>query len=169
MWVVYYTQRCYKGICIVLTQCVHPEPQLLRHAWRSLSLSSACLEIPLFTCRLIVVPAALSSVPLANSSFRFPINSNLSPLERLPKWPNSVASLLTQRRLLTAWELPTHPSFTLFLFMTPGTACYMGLVCLQTRWVTSYALLLQVSPEFLTHTVGAWPRPDGWTWRVISK
>lgn len=43
------------------------------------------LETPVFRHQFTVAPTALSSVPLADSRFRFPINLDLSPLGRLPQ------------------------------------------------------------------------------------
>lgn len=58
---------------------------------------------------------------------------------------------------------PTHPSITLILSMTRN--CSPSGPCLSAQMVRAlHALLLQESPKFLLHTVGAWPRPASLTW-----
>lgn len=117
--VVYYIQRCYKGIYIFLTRlmCTSQTTVPVRHFTVPLTHRGA----PIFRLQLTVAPDARSSVPLADPSLCFPINPNLSPLGRLPEWSPLKGIILSAEEIHSLGTVHT-PHHHILLFVQPGTA-----------------------------------------------
>lgn len=84
--------------------------------------------------------------------------SNLSPLGTLPEW-SPLKGIALHAEGTQAWELLTPPSHS--------SLC-AAWVCSPSAQPCPSAQIISGS-LFLPHSVGAWPKPAGLTWAVISK